>query len=74
MWSLPDRASGRIQPELHAAYHGLVYAQTPRGEVILDAQSGVDKVTNVSIAPDVVVAGYGLVKKDYQLYAYAAIG
>jgi hypothetical protein len=34
------------------------------GDMILHARTGVDEVVNVSIAPDLIVPGYGLVVDD----------
>jgi len=46
----------------HAAYRGLLYTAAGKGDVILNARTGADEVVNVSIAPDLVVPGYGLVR------------
>lgn len=64
LWSLPDPHADRISPALHVAYEGLLYAQGESAGVILNARDGSDAVDNVSLAPDVVVPGFGLVLDD----------
>jgi hypothetical protein len=64
LWELPDPAGTRVAPELHGAYKGLLYTAAGNGDVILNARTGVDEVVNVSIAPDLLVPDYGLVKDD----------
>jgi hypothetical protein len=78
LWGLPNPAGARIAPDLHAAYKGLLYTEADNGDVILNARTGADLVTDVPIAPDVVVPGYGLVSDnsngDDTLLAYPATG
>jgi hypothetical protein len=52
LWQLHDAAGTRIAPVLHAAYKRLLYTEANNGNVILDARTGADLVTDVSIAPD----------------------
>ena len=62
LWSLPDPHTNRIDPDVHVAYEGLLYAQGESDSgVILNARDGSDAVDNVALAPDVVVPGFGLV-------------
>jgi hypothetical protein len=64
LWALPDPAGTRVAPKLHAAYKGLLYTEADNGNVILNARTGTDLVTDAPIAPDLVVPGYGLVRDD----------
>jgi hypothetical protein len=61
-------------PEPHAAYHGLVYAEGEHSAVLLDARSGGDLLTDLTVAPDQVRPGFGVVKDMDALTAYPAIG
>ena len=73
LWQLPDANSGRIQPTLHTAFHGRVYAKATHTAVTLDTRTGVDVTPDAGIAPHIVVPGYGLVIVDHTLYAHPAI-
>jgi outer membrane protein assembly factor BamB len=64
LWELPDEAEGRVAPTVTAARSGVVYTDTDNGPVILDARTGEDQVTDLTIAPDEVVPGFGLVLSD----------
>ena len=64
LWELADPAGTRVAPKLHAAYKGLLYTEADNGDVILNARTGTDLVTDAPIAPDLVVPGYGLVRDD----------
>jgi outer membrane protein assembly factor BamB len=80
LWELPDEAAGRIAPTVTAARSGAVYTDTDNGPVILDARTGEDRVTDLTVAPDDVVPGFGLVVEDdsfgddVELLAYPATG
>jgi outer membrane protein assembly factor BamB len=74
LWRLPEASSNRVKPTLHTAFHGLVYTEGQRTPVVLDARTGRDAVTDAVIAPDIVIPGFGLAKKDHTLYAYPATG
>ncbi|WNF30375.1 PQQ-binding-like beta-propeller repeat protein [Streptomyces sp. C11-1] len=65
LWELPDRAAGRIVPEVTAVRHGRVYASTASGPVVLDARSGQDIELEPGIAPVAVneYAGLTAVRK-----------
>lgn len=54
LWELPDRAAGRIVPDVTAVRHGRVYADTPSGPVVLDARSGKDIELDPGVAPVLV--------------------
>lgn len=73
LWQLPDASSGRIQPTLHTAFHGRVYAEATHTAVTLDTRTGADVTPDTGIAPNIVVPGYGLVTEDHTLYAHPAI-
>lgn len=52
LWSLPDQASGRVQPQVYTAWHGVIYGKTNGGTPItLDAKTGKDISTDVGAAP-----------------------
>jgi outer membrane protein assembly factor BamB len=59
LWSLPDKAAGRVMPYVSTVYSGLVYARSNKG-VILDARTGKDLVTGLDWTPDEIVPGYGI--------------
>ncbi|MGI5320978.1 PQQ-binding-like beta-propeller repeat protein [Actinomadura nitritigenes] len=61
LWKLP--ANGRNKPGLTAAWHGVVYAMSENGPVVLDARSGADREPNAGAAPALVSANGGLVAK-----------
>jgi hypothetical protein len=69
LWRLPDTSANRLKPKLHAAYHGLVYADGQHSPVILDARTGRDAIADAAIAPDTVITGFGLVRQQHTLYA-----
>jgi len=60
LWSLPDKASGRVAIDVTAAFHGAVYGSARHGSVVLDARTGADLVPDATVAPTQVVPGYGL--------------
>ena len=52
LWSLPDQASGRVQPQVSVVWHGVVYGKTNGGTPItLDGKTGKDISTDVGAAP-----------------------
>lgn len=71
LWQLPD--AGRVQPTLHTAFHGRVYAEATHTAVTLDTRTGADVTPDAGIAPDIVVPGFGLVTEDHTLWAHSAI-
>ncbi|WP_179166780.1 PQQ-binding-like beta-propeller repeat protein [Streptomyces sp. CB03238] len=74
LWKLPDKAAGRVAPEVTAVRHGIVYGSTDNGAVALDARTGQDKATDLAIAPEYVGRGFGIAPKgesgDDQLELY----
>jgi outer membrane protein assembly factor BamB len=73
LWELPDQAAGRIAPEIDAALSGAVYASTDDGAVVLDARTGEDEVTDLTVAPSDVVPGFALVfQEEERILAYPA--
>jgi hypothetical protein len=60
LWSLPDAASDRSMLAITAAWHGLIYGDSNGAPVALDARSGADKVTTLSVAPELVRPGFGV--------------
>ncbi|WP_192583363.1 outer membrane protein assembly factor BamB family protein [Streptomyces albicerus] len=63
LWRLPDEAANRIVPQVTSAWHGLVYAEA-NGPMTLDARTGKDLRTDISLAPSMVNDRYGLVYDD----------
>jgi outer membrane protein assembly factor BamB len=74
LWSLRAGDTGRDVPDLHAAYHGFVYAWSEHGGVILDGHTGRDLLTGLTVAPDTVVPGYGVVADRDGLAVHRATG
>jgi hypothetical protein len=68
LWRLPDDAANRIDPGLDAAFHGRVYAH----DVVLDARTGRDVVSSLSITADTVVPGYAITRFDGEAVAHPA--
>ncbi len=59
LWSITPTQGGRLVPQVTAVWHGLVYGNTPNGNVILDARTGADRATP-SLAPFLVNAYVGI--------------
>jgi outer membrane protein assembly factor BamB len=74
LWSLRDGDANRDVPDLHAAYHGLVYTWGAHGGVILDARSGRDLIADAAVIPDAVIPGFGVVKESDGLAVHRATG
>lgn len=52
LWSLPDKATNRVAPDVTVAWHGLLYGDTRGGKPIaLDAKTGKDVSTEVGVTP-----------------------
>ncbi|WP_233573890.1 outer membrane protein assembly factor BamB family protein [Amycolatopsis panacis] len=52
LWSLPDKATNRVAPDVTVAWHGLLYGDTQGGKPIaLDAKTGKDVSTEVGVTP-----------------------
>ncbi|MFF5554001.1 outer membrane protein assembly factor BamB family protein [Streptomyces olivaceoviridis] len=78
LWKLPDEAAGRVAPGVTAVRHGIVYGTTDNGAVALDARTGRDRTTDLSIAPEYVGRGFGLAYGETagdqdELYVYPAV-
>lgn len=80
LWKLPDKAAGRVAPEVTALRHGIVYGRTDNGPVALDARTGRDKATDLAITPEYVGRGFGIAPKGEDgadqlvLYLHPATG
>ncbi|TDD98104.1 PQQ-binding-like beta-propeller repeat protein [Actinomadura rubrisoli] len=65
LWSLPDKAAGRMAFDVTCAFHGAVYGHAENGDVVVDARSGADVVTgDAALAVTDAVPGYGLVTSE----------
>ncbi|MUN42600.1 outer membrane protein assembly factor BamB family protein [Actinomadura litoris] len=74
LWSLPDKAAGRVALDVTCAFHGAVYGHAENGDVVVDARSGADVVTgDAALAVTDAVPGYGLVTSG-GTQAHPAIG
>jgi hypothetical protein len=73
LWSLPDKASGRVAIDVTAAFHGAVYGTVSKHvAVVLDARTGTDLVPDATVAPTQVVPGYGLLTDGHETSVYPA--
>ncbi|MFF0450216.1 PQQ-binding-like beta-propeller repeat protein [Streptomyces sp. NPDC004609] len=64
LWRLPDKAANRVAPTVTAAWQGIVYAEGVNGAMTLDARTGKDRRTGLTLAPELVNGKYGLVYED----------
>lgn len=72
LWALP--ATGRIAPDLTAAWHGALYGDVDGRPVVLDARTGLDRETSPGIQP-LSVGPYGAIAIDAEdrPYFYPAV-
>ena len=76
LWQLPDdKQPGREAPALQSAFHGIAYTRSSNGPVLLDARTGADAVTDVTVAPFTVDEYGGLaLDSDGKVAFYPAAG
>ncbi|WUH90904.1 PQQ-like beta-propeller repeat protein [Streptomyces sp. NBC_00433] len=76
LWWLSTTKGSRIPPTVTAVWHGAVYGRTANGPVIVDARTGHDRSTALTIVPDMVDAYVGIVndKDTGEGMAYPSIG
>ncbi|WP_327287756.1 hypothetical protein [Streptomyces sp. NBC_01198] len=76
LWWLPDSKHTRVAPKVSAVWHGAVYGQTANGPVVVDARTGNDRSTALTVVPGTVDAYVGLVDDEDtdRTLAYPATG
>ncbi|MFI5571896.1 PQQ-binding-like beta-propeller repeat protein [Streptomyces sp. NPDC051740] len=66
LWELPT--DDRFAPPISTAWHGIVYADTEDGPLMLDARTGKDRTGHLPDVPDMVNAYVGLFQEDDDSY------